>query len=254
VAYAFTPTHESTERTGAGHGGKPPLSRRPTGGGGGGGDDGSNGPQHGPREALHRVRVFLFSALAADEVFFLVVVLLFYARQSSTHMDPRTLRQIADWRPIPLPAILLLNTVALALSSGTAEAARRHIFKEIDVMDEWLGLGRPALRRSQMWLAGTLALGALFLAGQWQAWRQLYAQGYTFSGAATPASYFFCLLTGLHALHVLAGLLAILFCLIVLRYIPRVESRQIAIDATVWFWHVMGLTWLALCGVLLFGQ
>jgi cytochrome c oxidase subunit 3 len=244
----------STERPDTGNGGKPPVLRRPTGGGGGGGDDGSNGSQHGPREALHRVRAFLFSALAADQVFFLVVVLLFYARQSSTHMDPRTLRQITDWKPIPLPAILLLNTLALALSCGAAEAARRHIFREIDVIEEWLGLGKPALWRSQAWLAATLALGVLFLAGQWQAWRQLYAQGYTFSGAATPASYFFCLLTGLHALHLLAGLLAILFCLIVLSYIPRVESRQVAIDATVWFWHVMGLTWLVVYGVLLFGQ
>jgi cytochrome c oxidase subunit 3 len=34
----------------------------------------------------------------------------------------------------------------------------------------------------------------------------------------------------------------------------RVELRQIAIDATSWYWHTMGLAWIVLLVVLAIGQ
>ena len=249
----FTPSPAEIERKAPGTGGKPPVDHRPTGGGGGGGDDWRN-PERNPREQLHRVRAFVFCALAGDMMFFVVLVLLFYARQAGTHMDPRTMRQIGDWRPVLLPPILFLNTAVLLVSSLTMEWARRHIFREFDVLEEWLGLGRPALRRTIPWMAATLALGLAFLAGQFAAWRQLTAQGFAFDQSATPASYFFYLITGLHAAHLLIGILALLVCLLALTHFKRVETRQIAVDAAAWFWHTMGLAWLVLFGVLVLGQ
>jgi cytochrome c oxidase subunit 3 len=149
---------------------------------------------------------------------------------------------------------LFLNTAVLALSSLTMELARERIFREIDVLEEWLGLGRPALRRSLPWLWTTLALGLVFLAGQAVAWRQLTAQGFAFDRWATPASYFFYLITGLHAAHLAVGVFALCFCVTALGWLKRVESRQVAVDATAWFWHTMGLAWLVLFAVLVFGQ
>jgi cytochrome c oxidase subunit III len=249
----FTPAPAEIERKAPGTGGKPPVDRRPTGGGGGGGDDWRN-PERNPREQLHRTRAFVFCALAGDMMFFVVLVLLFYARQAGTHMDPRTLRQIGDWHPILLPPILFVNTAVLLVSSIAMELARRHIFREFDVLEEWLGLGRPAIRRTLPWICATLALGLAFLAGQFTAWRQLTAQGFAFDQSATPASYFFYLITGLHAAHLLIGILALLVCLVTLTRLKRVETRQIAVDATSWFWHTMSLAWLVLFGVLVLGQ
>ena len=250
----FTPIPTETERKLPGIGGKPPVDRRHTGGGGGGGDDDSKKPDRGPRELLHRARAFVFCALAGDMMFFVVLVTLFYARQAGTHMDPRTLRQIGDWHPVLLPPILFLNTAVLLLSSLTMELARQHIFREFDVLEEWLGLGRPALRRTLPWLALTLALGVMFLSGQVLAWRQLTAQGFAFDRWATPASYFFYIITGLHAAHLIVGVLALLFSLAALSRLKRVESRQIAVDSIAWFWHTMGLAWLVLFAVLILGQ
>ena len=106
-----------------------------------------------------------------------------------------------DWRPILLPPILYLNTAVLLLSSLTMELARHNIFREIDVLEEWLGLGDrrctalcPGSARRSRW-------AHLFLAGQWTAWRQLSAQGFAFDHWSTPASYFFYVITGLHAAH-----------------------------------------------------
>jgi cytochrome c oxidase subunit 3 len=250
----FTSIPSDVERKAPGKGGKPPVDRRPTGGGGGGGDDDWRSPRRGHRESLNRTRAFIFCALAGDMMFFVALVAVFYARQMSTHMDPRTMQQIGDWHPILLPRILFFNTAVLALSTLTMEIARRHIFREFDVLEEWLGLGRPALRRTLPWLGATLALGLMFLAGQVIAWRQLTAEGFAFDRWASPASYFFYLITGLHAAHLLLGVFALIFCLVALSHLKRVESRQIAVDATAWFWHTMGLAWLILFTVLIFGQ
>ena len=250
----FTQLPAEVDRKSPGTGGKPPVDRRPTGGGGGGGDDDRHGSRRGPREHLYKIRAFVFCALAGDMMFFVVLVLLFYARQAGTHLDPGLMRQVGDWKPVLLPPLLFLNTAALLLSSLTMEVARRRIFHEIDVLEEWLGLGTPALRRTLPWLGATLLLGALFLAGQVIAWRQLTAQGFGFNRWSTPASYFFYLVTGLHAAHLIFGVLALGFCLVALGKLRRVETRQITVDATAWFWHTMGLAWLVLFAVLAMGQ
>lgn len=237
-----------------GHGGQPPPVRRPTGGNDDGGDDNGGNGRPGPRELLLRIRFFVFSALAADLVFFAVLVTIFFARQADALMDPRSHAQIGDWRPVLLPPILYLNTAVLLLSCLTVEFARRNIFHQIDALEEWLGLGRPALNRALPWLGATLALGALFLAGQWAAWRQLAAQGFAFDRSSTPASYFFYLITGLHAAHLILGVAALILCLSTLGWLKRVEYRQIAVDATAWYWHAMSLAWLLLLAVLALGQ
>jgi len=250
----FTHSPAQTERREPGFGGKPPVDRRPTGGGGGGGDDSGQGGQGGPGELLRRIRFFVFSALAGDMIVFCVLVAVFFARQAGTEMDPHTQKQIGDWHPVLLPPILYLNTAFLLLSGLTMETARRSIFREIDVLEEWLGLGHPALRRTLPWVAATLVLGSLFLAGQWSAWKQLTARGFAFGRLSTPASNFFYIITGLHAVHLLLGIAILAACLIGLGWLRRVEYRQIAVDVTAWYWHAMGAAWLFLLAVLALGQ
>jgi cytochrome c oxidase subunit 3 len=250
----FTRTPAETERKEPGIGGKPPVARRPTGGGGGGGDDDWKNERGGPRQLLHKVRFFLFSALAADMLFFAVLIVFFFARQAGLQIDPRTHEFTRDWRPLRLPHILYLNTIILFLSSLTLERARQNIFREVDVFEEWLGLGRPALRRTIPWVAVTLVLGVAFLIGQTIAWAQLTSQGFAFDRWATPASYFFYLITGLHAAHLVLGVLALMMCVGTLGWLKRVEYRQIAVDTTAWYWHVMGFAWLLLLSVLTLGQ
>ncbi len=250
----FTHAPPEIERKEPGIGGKPPLDLRPTGGGGGGGDDDWQRDHRGPGALLRKIRLFVFLALASDMMFFAVLVVAFFARQSGMHIDPQTQQPIGDWHPVSLPPILFLNTAALLLSSLTMEIARYHIFREFDVLEEWLGMGRPALARTLPWIGATLALGMLFLAGQWVAWTQLTAQGFAFDTGSTPASYFFYMISGLHAAHLVVGLLLLLFCLGGLGFLKRVELRQIAVDSTAWYWHMMGLAWILLFAVLTVGQ
>jgi cytochrome c oxidase subunit 3 len=248
----FTRHPVETERKDPGFGGKPPLDRRPTGGGGGDENwDSRNSRRHGPREQLIRYRMAMLSGLAGDFVFFAVLVSAFFVRQSSVHIDA-TDNVISDWHFLAAPPILWINTAILLLSAFTMEVGRRHLFREIDIMEEWLGLGRPAVRRAAPWLIATIVLGSLFLIGQWIAWQQLAQQGFFFS--SNPNSHFFYLVTGTHGIHLLLGIGALVFALVAMFRFKRVEMRQIAVDCTAWYWHAMGLFWIFLFVLLVFFQ
>jgi len=248
----FTRQTVETERKDPGFGGKPPLDRRPTGGGGGDENwDSRHSGRRGPRELLIRYRMAVLSGLAGDFVFFAVLVSAFFVRQSSGHIDPSE-NFVSDWHPLAAPPILWLNTALLLLSTVTIEIARRQLFREIDVMEEWLGLGRPAVRRAAPWLIATIVLGSLFLIGQWIAWQQLAQQGFFFS--SNPNSHFFYLVTGTHGIHLVLGIAALIFALVAMFRFKRVEMRQITVDCTSWYWHAMGLFWLFLFALLVFFQ
>lgn len=250
----FTP-HKTTEieKKSPGTGGKPPVDRRPTGGGGDG-ENWENRPngRRGPRELITRYRMMVLFAMAGDLMFFVALISAFFVRQGSGHIDPRSNSYIADWHAITIPSILWLNTAVLFISTVTMEIARRQLFREVDVMDEWLGLGRPVTKRAAPWLLATLFLGCTFLVGQWVAWNQLWVQGYHFS--STPAGYFFYLITGAHGLHLLLGLLALVTAIVGLYRLKKLEYRQILVDCSAWYWHFMGLFWGFLMVLLVFGQ
>ena len=245
----FTRHQVEIERKDTGYGGKPPLDRRPTGGGGGDDNwDSRPSGRRGPRETLIRYRLTILSILTADVVLFAVLISVFFVRPTAGHISASE-GFVSDWHPLFIPPILWLNTAVLLLSAVTAEIARRQLFHEIDIMEEWLGLGRPAVRRAAPWLVATILLGCLFLAGQWLAWQQLALQGLFFS--SNPNSHFFYLVTATHAFHLFLGLGALLFALVAIFRLKRVEMRQIAIDCTAWYWHAMGIFWLFIFGLLL---
>jgi len=237
----FTRHQVEIERKDTGYGGKPPLDRRPTGGGGGDDNwDSRPSGRRGPRETLIRYRLTILSILTADVVLFAVLISVFFVRPTAGHISASE-GFVSDWHPLFIPPILWLNTAVLLLSAVTAEIARRQLFHEIDIMEEWLGLGRPAVRRAAPWLAATFVLGSLFLAGQWTAWQQLSLQGLTF--ATNPNSNFFYLVTVTHGVHLLLGLAALGFATVAMFRLKRVELRQAVVDCSVWYWHAMGVFW-----------
>ena len=184
-------------------------------------------------------------------MFFVALVSVFFVTKASGHFDAYD-HFINSWLPTAIPSILWLNTIALLLSSVTAEVARRGMFREVDAMDEWFGLGRPVSTRATLWLSATLALGLVFLAGQWVAWDQLAAQHVFFR--SNPSSHFFYLITITHAIHLVLGIAALIVALAALKFSRSLSTRQVFVDTTVWYWHVMGVLWIFLFLLLEFGQ
>jgi cytochrome c oxidase subunit 3 len=243
--------HQTTDGDN-GSGRKPPTDKR-TGGNGDNGDNWNNQPQgrRGPRERLSQARVGLFFALGGDLMFFVALVSVFFVNKSSGHFDAYS-HYINEWLPTVIPSILWLNTAVLLLSSVTAEIARRSMFREHDAMDEWFGIGKPITRRATLWLSLTLLLGGLFLAGQWAAWDQLAAEHVFFR--TSMSSHFFYLITVTHAVHLFIGIAALIAALMVLQRSRSLSTRQVLVDSTVWYWHVMGVLWMFLFLLLEYGQ
>lgn len=246
----FTRYPVDIEKRDTGMGGKPPVDRRPTGGGGGGDDNWEHrsSSRRGPRELLSRYRMVLLYGLATDLALFAALAGTFLVREGATGLDP-ALHDPAVWSQLAIPPIVWINTALLLLSVLTMELARRPFFSEVEIMEEWLGLGRPALRRSMPWLLATMALGGLFLAGQWMAWTQLSSQGIL--ARTTVNSRFFYVMTQLHALHLLLGIAALMGTIGSMFVIKRVMWRQVAIDCAAWYWYTMSALWLVLFGLLL---
>jgi cytochrome c oxidase subunit 3 len=222
----------------------------PPAGGHGGGDENWDRPQKrtGPRDRLNRYRMGLLLGVVSIFMLFIGLTLAYMLRHAGGKMDAATGVFIHDWRPLVIPSILWFNTALLLLSSLSIEVARRHNFYEAWVMEEWLGLGRPTRAASLPWLAITLVLGFGFLIGQYQGWRELMSQGIFVSG--NPSSSFFFLLTGAHAIHLLGGILALIWAGISTFASRPLESRQIATDITAWYWHAMGLLWVGILAAL----
>lgn len=245
----FTRYPIDIERKDTGMGGKPPVDRRTTGGGGDGDDyrKHRSSSNREPRYLTTRYRRILLCGLAGDSLLFLALVGSFLVREGSGQLNSGT--HAAAWHALAIPPIIWINTAVLLLSGVTMELARRPFFSETEIMEEWLGLGRPALRRSMPWLLATLVLGGLFLAGQWLAWAQLAARGIWAGTSAN--SHFFYLITGMHALQLLLGMAAMVGAVGSMFFIRRVMWRQVAIDCAAWYWYTMSVLWVILFAVLL---
>ena len=143
-------------------------------------------------------------------------------------------RAAADWRALPLPSVLVWNTLALLASSVFVERARR-------ALRAW------DLAGSQRWLAVAGLLGALFAGGQTVAWRQLAGMGVFLS--SNPHSSFFYLLTGVHLAHLACGLAWFATAFIRLRRMAYAPGEDgLGLFAT--YWHFLGGLWAYLLVVL----
>jgi cytochrome c oxidase subunit III len=131
---------------------------------------------------------------------------------------------VNDWLPITVPRVMFGSTALILLSSVSIEIAKRKLKQ---------GLASSYSR----YLLLTLFLGLGFLTSQLLAWRQLAKQGVYLQ--SHPHSSFFYLLTGVHALHVLGGLLA-------LGFLWLRSRRQAAADAVSIYWHFMDALWIYL--------
>jgi cytochrome c oxidase subunit 3 len=191
----------------------------PGGGGfsGDGGDSGDGSDSSGATRVPQRAYVTgMFIALAGILMFFMAFVSAYIVRKGMPSNA---------WIPLQVPRILWLNTLILIASSFTlARAHNRFAAKDDDGFRHW-------------W-ATTTALGILFVAGQILAWRQLVTQGIFL--ATNPSSSFFYVFTGAHGLHLLGGILALL-------YVQFRATRKVSRAPRSKLFRCTGILWMA-CG------
>jgi cytochrome c oxidase subunit 3 len=202
--------------------------RSPRGGNSGNGDFRNLVPNDGTSRVVQEYapppsKTGIWVALAAISMTFAAFTSALIVRQGAA----------MDWHHLTPPRILYFNTLVLLASSVTLQMSRREIAifmggKNFDL--------KPA-----RWLYFTMFLGVVFVAGQYVAWMQLRSEGLYL--ATNPNSSFFYLLTSVHALHVLGGLVGLTY---VMRKLRRVTLRRSTLDAFSNYWHFMGILWVYL--------
>ena len=144
------------------------------------------------------------------------------------------------WGHIRVPVTLWITTAILLASSVTFEAARRKLAHS----------DQQAFFQLTAW---TTALGTCFLIGQIVAWFQILGTGIKLAG--NPHSWFIFLFTGLHGLHIVVGLAALIYLLFRTKRRPtgpkyQMSTRAVANGAAV-FWHYLDFMWIVLFALLL---
>lgn len=219
-----TSTERVKQQTRPGVGGTPPGKNGQNGKGPGGGGNGGNKKDGAQRFSPKPYRLTLWILIAAIFMMFAALIATYIMLSSGE-----------KWSPIAVPRLLWLSTGLIVTSSLTFEAARRSLKTGSD-------------RGYVFWLLLTLLFGLGFLASQVFAWRQLVAQGVYL--ATNNHSSFFYLLTGVHALHLIGGILALDYLLLRTRRRRAEKSaelkRRAAIGVVSVYWHFMDGLWILL--------
>ena len=182
-----------------------------------------------PDEA-HRVakRTGLWVFLAVVAVLFMLLLIAYSGRMT-----------YEDWRPAPQLGLLWANTFVLVLGSVALQWAQHSVRR-----------GRMDAMRVGLLAAG--AFTVVFLFGQLLAWRQLGAMVYF--DVTNPAIAFFYLITGLHGLHLLGGLVAWGRTVAGVWGDFEVARVRQSVELCTLYWHFLLGVWLVLFGLLFTGN
>ena len=239
---------EHKPKLGGGGPGKTPFRR-----GYGGGDDGDHGQPDdflSGKNRLRRFRIGIIAGITSVAALFMGLTSAYLMRQHAGR-GALPLHHVEGWHPLTLPyRLLFVNTFILLLSSGTLELARRGLLRKAEFAI--LGIRPPKMQTELPWLGLTVLLGFGFLAGQLLVWNSFREQGIYL--ATYPSGSFFYLLTGLHALHLLGGLIVLLCALVGSWVRMKLESQRITVDVTAWYWHFMGVLWIYIFAILHFAK
>lgn len=171
--------------------------------------------------------------------FLLLVVLMTFGGLMSAYIVVAT-NGVLEWRPFDLPAQIWISTFLILASSLTYQIAQS-------------ALNKNNQTKAKNFFLATSVFGGVFIASQLVLWLQLVQDGVYME--SNPYAGFFYILTAVHAVHVIGGIIALGY--IVLRNWQssangeELKKRQQISGSIGWYWHFMDALWIVL--VLLLG-
>lgn len=143
----------------------------------------------------------------------------------------------SDWRPMPETWLLWLNTAVLMLSSVALQRASTCARR-----GDRIGV------RTGVFAGGGLAFA--FLIGQLAAWQQLASLGYY--ADSNPANAFFYLITAMHGVHMLGGLIGWSRTALRVQRDADAARVRLSVELCTVYWHFLLMVWLIVFGLMLF--
>lgn len=162
---------------------------------------------------------------------FLVTVIMVFASLTSYYIVRKS---DGNWLEFDLPANLWMTSGIILLSSATMHWA-------------YYSAKRDDFQKLKLAILLTTLLGFGFLFGQFSAWEALYEGGIVFAGKqSNVAGSLLYLLSGLHGVHVIAGLI-FLMIVTVRTFSFKVHSKNmLSIEMCATLWHFLGALWIYL--------
>jgi cytochrome c oxidase subunit III len=200
---------------------------------GGGGSDGGDHkpkkiePENTNPEPTNKSRILM--------IFLLLVVLMTFGGLIGAYIVLSTNASFV-WKPFAqLPFQVWISTAIIIASSVTYHLAERFLHR-----------GRND--RAKLFFLMTTGLGGLFISSQLMVWLELYNRGYYMTG--NPYAGFFYILTAVHVIHVLGGIIALGYIVLrtwnAARSERQREKQKNDAVAIGWYWHTMDGLWLVL--------
>jgi len=196
-------------------------------------------PLHATRP--NRVAVGTIVWLASELMFFAGLFAMYF-----THRAESPELWASETPKLAIP-FALTNTIVLVLSSFTCQAAvfaaERYQPRRTGSLLNVRGWGM------QEWLTLTYVMGSFFVAGQIFEYATLVGEGITIS--ANPYGSVFYLTTGFHGLHVVGGLVAMIFVLGRSFTAKKFGTHEATTTIVVsYYWHFVDVVWIALFSVI----
>jgi len=173
------------------------------------------------RKKLHPYKFTLWVAIASIVMMFAGLTSAFIVKSN-----------MVGWNDVEMPNVFWYSTAVILISSVTVQMALRSFQKR-------------EMRQYRLLIALTLLLGVLFIIMQWYGFNYLWNQHIRFSGSA-GAGQFLYVIFGLHALHVLGGVVAMVI-MFLRAYFGKIKLYSVApVEVIVSYWHFVDILWIYL--------
>lgn len=223
---------ENKVKTSRSRGGGNGSNNKNRGGGGGGGDNRPNEDKFEEKEEFKPDKYRVGMGLI------LLIVLMTFGGLIGAYVVLAT-NQSLEWKPFGLPFQVWISTALIIVSSFDYELAKKHLLE-----------GNQ--QKARKWFFITGILGAIFIASQIMAWITLVNRGYYAQG--NPYAGLFYILTGVHAVHVVGGIISLGFIILKTQIetddADELLKRQWFAKVVAWYWHFIGILWLVLFALL----
>ncbi|WP_200975960.1 cytochrome c oxidase subunit 3 [Echinicola sp. 20G] len=170
--------------------------------------------------AMHPKKFALWLFIVSVVMIFAALTSAFIVRQGE-----------GNWLDYDLPQVLWFTSGIILLSSASLHWA-------------YISAKNDQLTNLKVALSITTVLGIAFLIGQWYSWVALVERDVYFVG--NPAGSFMYVLTGLHAAHLISGVIFLIIVLISsFRY--KIHSQRMnTMEMCATYWHFLGGLWIYL--------
>ncbi len=159
---------------------------------------------------------------------FIISISMIFAAMTSAYIVKQS---EGNWLIFDMPDAFIWTSVVIIISSITMQWA-------------YFAAQKDNLQQIKVAVLLTSILSIVFLVGQYYSWAQLVSQDVYFVG--NPAGSFVYVFTGLHAFHLISGIV-FLFIVLYSAMKYKIHSKaMVQIEMCTTYWHFLGGLWLYL--------